>query len=48
MENFEFIAFLKALLFMQVSVHLQAIAKGVLPSFQIFCNLFLHEVLNLI
>jgi len=29
MENFEFIAFLKALLFMQVSVHLQAIAKEI-------------------
>ena len=47
MKNFELIAFLKALLFMQVSVHLHAIAKGMLPSFQIFCNLFLHEVLNL-
>ena len=47
MKNFELIAFLKALLFMQVSVHLHAIAKGMLQSFQIFCNLFLHEVLNL-
>ena len=29
MENFQLIAFLKALLFMQVSIHLHAIAKGV-------------------
>ena len=36
MENFELIASLKVLLFMQVSIHLHAIAKGVLPSFQIF------------
>ena len=48
MENFELTAFLKALLFMQVLVHLQAIAEGVIRSFQIFCNVFLHEVLNLI
>ena len=48
MENFELTAFLKALLFMQVLVHLHAIAKGMLPSFQIFCNVFLREVLNLI
>ena len=47
MENFELKAFLKALLFMQVAVHLHAISKGRLPSFQIFCNEILDEVLNL-
>ena len=47
MENFELTAFLKALLFVQVVVHLHAIAKGTLPSFEFFCNVFLHEVLNL-
>ena len=48
MKNFELTAFLKALLFMQVLVYLHAIAKGALRSFQIFCNVYLHEVLNLI
>ena len=47
MGNFELTAFLKTLLFMQVVVHLHVTAKGMLPSFQIFCNVFLHEVLNL-
>ena len=42
MENFELTAFLKTLLFKQVVVHLHAIAKGMLPSFQILCNTFLH------
>ena len=47
MENFELTAYLKALLLMQVAVQLHAISKGMLPSFQIFCNEILHEALNL-
>ena len=41
MEDFELTAFLKALLFMQVAVHLHAISNG------IFFTVFLPEVLNL-
>ena len=40
MENFELTAFLKALLLMQVAVHLHAISNGMFPTFQILCNVF--------
>ena len=39
MENFELTAFLKALLFTQVLVHLHAIAKGMLSTFKTFCKM---------
>ena len=38
MEDFELTAFLKALLFMQVAVHLHAISNGMSPSFSNFLH----------